>query len=368
MINTYVPYITNKEKQSLSSSLNSSYVSTAGPKINEFEKLFNKIFEFKYSVALNSGTSALHLALLASGVQKDDLVITPSYSFAATANAITYTGAAPWFFDCDKNFILDIKKVEETLLKKTKFQSNCLIEKSSGKIIRAIVPVQTFGKKMQFSEYEKFAKKYKLKIIFDSAACHDPKIFNLKKTNNSIFCFSFNGNKTITTGAGGILATNSSKLSNKVRIYSTVGKKKSNYDYQLIGYNYKMTNLQASMGISQLKNLKNILNKKKRIFEYYDKKIKQSLIYLKIYDKSYINWVFVLKLKNSKIFKNIKKKFNSSNIQLNYFWKPLHLQKPYKNFKKDNLSFSNKLWKKILILPSHPGITKKDQNKILRIL
>ena len=91
MINTYVPYITNKEKQSLSSSLNSSYVSTAGPKINEFEKLFNKIFKFKYSVALNSGTSALHLALLASGVQKDDLVITPSYSFAATANAITYT-------------------------------------------------------------------------------------------------------------------------------------------------------------------------------------------------------------------------------------------------------------------------------------
>ena len=126
MINTYVPYITNKEKQSLSSSLNSSYVSTAGPKINEFEKLFNKIFKFKYSVALNSGTSALHLALLASGVQKDDLVITPSYSFAATANAITYTGAAPWFFDCDKNFILDIKKVEEALLKTTKFQSKCL--------------------------------------------------------------------------------------------------------------------------------------------------------------------------------------------------------------------------------------------------
>ena len=368
MINTYIPYISKSERKLLNSCLNSTFISTAGPRIEQFENLFIKIFKFKYAVAVNSGTSALHLALLTSGIKKDDIVITPSYTFAATANAITYTGATPWFIDCDKKLILDISKVDKILKEKTIKKSNHLIDKSSGKIIRAILPVQTFGKSIEFLEYVKLAKKYNLKIIFDSAASHDPKIFNFKKSPNSIFCFSFNGNKTITTGAGGILATNSKKLASIARIYSTVGKKKSNYDYQKIGYNYKMPNIQASMGISQLKKLRKIINKKKLIFKYYNSNIKENSKYLKIYDKKFVNWVFALELKNSKIFKSLKKKFDLNKIQANFFWKPLHLQTPYKNFKKSNLSYSNKIWKKIFILPSHPGITKRDQKKICKIL
>ena len=118
MIHTYIPYISKIDKKNISNCLNSNFVSTAGPKINDFEKAFCKIFNFNNAVAVNSGTSALHLALLCSGVQKDEFVIVPSYTFAATANAINYVGAKPWFFDCDNDLILDLKKLEKILKKK----------------------------------------------------------------------------------------------------------------------------------------------------------------------------------------------------------------------------------------------------------
>ena len=368
MINTYIPYLTNKEKKYLNDCLRSNFVSTAGPKVSEFENLFSKKFKFKQSVAVNSGTSSIHLALLTLGIGSNDLVIVPTFTFAATANAISYTNAKPWFFDCDKDLTLDINKLELSLKKNTKLVSRKLIEKSSGRVIKAIIPVLTMGKKINFSKFEKLADKYFLKIIYDSAACHDPKIMNFKKNNKSIFCFSFNGNKTITTGAGGIMATNSILLADRARLFSTVGKKKTNYDYEVIGYNYKMTNIQASLGISQLANLNNILNKKKNIFDFYKSNLNNLKKYEIVCDKEHINWVFAIVLKNSKDFKIIKEKLNEFKIQIDYFWKPLHLQKPYKQFMCDNLHQSEKLWKRIVILPSHPSITKKNQEKVCNII
>lgn len=368
MINTYIPYLKKDEKKNLINCLSSSFVSTAGPKVPEFENLFSKKYKFKYSVAVNSGTSAIHLALLSSGIGYNDLVILPSYTFAATANAIRYTNASPWFFDCDKDLILNLDKLEISLKKQTKLKAGKLIEKSSGKIIKAIIPVLTMGKEINFLKFEKIAKKYSLKIIYDSAACHDPQIMNFKKIKKSIYCFSFNGNKTLTTGAGGIMATNSKVIADKARLYSAVGKKKSNYDYEVIGYNYKMTNIQASLGLSQLDNLNNILSKKKDIYNFYKTNLKSYKNYQIIHDNKNINWVFALILKNLKHFKIIKKNFDKEKIQLDYFWKPLHLQKPYKKFRSDNLKFCVEIWKKIIILPSHPSITKVDQKKICKII
>ena len=230
------------------------------------------------------------------------------------------------------------------------------------------MPVLTMGQEINFRKYEKFAKEKNLKVIFDAAACHNPKIIQKKALSNSIYCFSFNGNKTLTTGAGGILATNSKSLANKARILSNVGKIKGNYDYQDIGYNYKMTNMQANLGLSQLKNLNKILKKKKIIFDYYEKKLKNNSNFFIIHDKDHINWVFALILKRQNQFKIIKRIFNNNNIQLDYFWKPLHLQNPYKKFKKSKLANSEIVWKKVIVLPSHPGVNKTNQNKICKIL
>mgnify|MGYP001220915889 CR=1 FL=1 len=368
MINTYIPYFKKKDQNILKQCLKTNFVSTAGPLVKKFQENFNKKYNFKYSVAVNSGTSALHLGLKAIGVNSGDSVILPSYTFAATANAIIYNNAYPWFFDCDRNFNLSIDKIEKSLKSKTYFKNKNLVLKKNNSIVRAIMPVSTFGKKLEFSKLIKFSEKYNLKILFDTAACHDPKIFNFKKNNKIHFCFSFNGNKTLTSGAGGIFASNSKKTIDRVKTLANVGKKFSKYDYEEIGFNYKMTNIQASLGLAQLDNLNNILLIKKKIFQNYHENLKNLKKFRCFYDPNYQNWVFVLIANSYKKFKSIQKLFQNSKIQLDFFWKPLHLQKPYKKFLHENLEFTEFIWNKVLVLPSHPGVKKKDQEKIINIL
>ena len=326
MINTYVPYLKGKEKKLVNDCIEKNFVSSSGNLISIFEKKFCKTYNFKYAVALNSGTSALHLGLKSIGVKKNDIVIVPSYTFAATANAIIYNNAEPWFFDCNFNLDLSLTLIEKEIKKKTFVKKNLLRLKSSNKIIRAIVPVSTFGKKLDFIKYNNFAKKYKLNILYDTAACHDPKIFNFSKSNSMNFCFSFNGNKTLTTGAGGIFASNSKSAIEKVRINASVGKKYGKYDYHLVGFNYKMTNIQAAFGIAQLDILKKILKKKRKIFAYYFNFLKKDK-YKLIYDSKVVNWVFVLVAKSSKEYDEIKKYFNKSKIQIKLFLETITLTK-----------------------------------------
>ncbi len=368
MINTYIPYFRKKDQNILRQCLKTNFVSTAGPLVKRFEDEFSKKYNFKYCTAVNSGTSALHLGLKAIGVEKGDSVILPSYTFAATANAIIYNNANPWFFDCDENFNLPIDKIEKILRSKTYLKKKNLVLKKNNSIVRAIIPVSTFGKKLEFNKLMRFSQKYNLKVLFDTAACHDPKIFNFPKNNRMHFCFSFNGNKTLTTGAGGMFASNSKNIINKVKTLANVGKKMGKYDYEDVGFNYKMTNIQASLGLSQLDNLTNILSIKKKFFRNYYDKLKNLRNTRCFFDPKNQNWVFVLIVKSYNNFKSIQTLFRKSKIQLDFFWKPLHLQKPYKNFTREKLKFTELIWKRVIILPSHPGVTKNDQKKITKLL
>ena len=368
MINTYIPYFTKKDQNILRQCLKTNFVSTVGPLVKKFEDSFCKKYNFKYCTAVNSGTSALHLGLKAAGVKNGDSVILPSYTFAATANAIIYNNAYPWFFDCDENFNLSIDKIEQILKSKTYFKRKNLVLKKNNSIVRAIVPVSTFGKKLEFNKLLRFSEKYNLKILFDTAACHDPKIFNFPKNNKMHFCFSFNGNKTLTTGAGGIFASNSKRMIHKVKMLANVGKRGSKYDYEEVGFNFKMTNVQASLGLSQLNNLANILLIKKKIFKNYYEKLKNLKNIRFFYDPKNQNWVFALVVNSYNKFKSTQNLFRKSKIQLDFFWKPLHLQKPYKNFIREKLKFTESIWNRIIILPSHPGLNKNDQKKIIKIL
>ena len=165
-----------------------------------------------------------------------------------------------------------------------------------------------------------------------------------------------------------MFSTNSLKLANKVKILSSVGKKINQYDYHEIGYNYKMSNLQASLGLSQLNKLEIIKKHKKRIFNYYQNNLKLVKQYKLFTNKKFVTWVFAMLVRNTKQFKKIKNIFNKHKIQLDHFWKPLHLQKPYKKFYKESLSICEKKWDKVLILPSHPNVKNKDLKKICYLL
>lgn len=368
MINTYIPFMGVEEKKNLKKCFKNNFFSTAGPLINDFEKDFSKKFKFKESVALNSGTSSLHLGLEAIGVKKGDLVIVPSYTFAATVNAIIYCNAEPWFFDINDKFELDLKLVQNEINSKTSKINNLFRHNVLKKNIKAILPVSSFGKKIDFKKYTDFAKKNNLKVLFDVAAAHNPKIFNFKKEKNMNFSFSFNGNKTLTSGSGGIFSTNSKSVISSVRTLANVGKGQSNYDIQKVGYNYKMSNIQAALALAQLQKLEKILRLKKKIFENYEKGLKTNFNIKIFHDQKFLNWVFVIILKNNDHFIKLKKLFNNNGVQLNYFWKPLHTQKPYKNFIRTKMIYTNKIWNKVVILPSHPGVNKMQQNKIIDLI
>ena len=318
-------------------------------------KVFQKKYRFENCLALNS-EHLLHVALKSIGVKEGDTVIMPSYTFAATANAVIYIKAQPWFFDCDENFNLSIENIEKILESETAIRKNNLILKKNNSIVRAIIPVSTFGKKLEFFKLFKLGKKYKLKVLFDTAACHDPKIFNFKKKIDMNFCFSFNGNKTITTGAGGIFASNSKNIIEKARTLANVGKKIKKYDYDEIGFNYKMTNIQAALGICQLSNLGKILILKKKIFNFYYENLKKFVDTKLVYDKQNQNWVFVIKAKSITKFKEIQKLFHKSKIQLDFLETPSSSKTLYKIYERrvktnriyleQNYSFTFASWDK----------------------
>ena len=368
MINTYVPFLGKEEKKNINNCFKTNFFSTAGPLVQKFENNFSKIYKFRNSVALNSGTSSLHLGLKSLGVKKGDLVIVPSYTFAATVNAIIYCNAQPWFFDINDQFEIDLTLLNKEIQKSTVRSKKTIRHKFTRQAVKAIIPVSSFGKKIDFNKYLLFAKKNKMKVLFDVAASHDPKIFKFKKDPNMHFCFSFNGNKTLTAGSGGVFSSNSTSIAKRVKILANVGKSVSNYDYVDVGYNYRMSNIQAAIVLAQLKNLKKILRLKKKLFQNYKKKLKLSKKTKVIENTSCVNWVFFLILENKKKFLSLKKKLNKNKIQLNYFWKPLHNQKPYKSFLKTKMSFSSFIWDKIAILPSHPGVKDNQQIKIVKLV
>jgi perosamine synthetase len=358
------PDLSKTTKKHIINTIESNFVSSVGPNVGSFENTIKKIYKYKYVLAVNSGTSALHIALLAHSVKKNDLVIIPSYTFAATANSILYCGAEPWFFDiCPDNMMIDVDKIEKILSKKTILINNITYHKKTKKRVAAIIPVFSFGQAPDISILKKIKKKYNIDIILDSAAGH---FADFKQEVISKFNFasiiSFNGNKSITTGSGGVFMTNNKLIFNKAKLLINIGRY-AKYKYQLIGYNYKMNNLQASLGISQYKNFEYFKKKKKEIFYLYSLFLKKNIVFELPHLKKYQNsalWLFYLKFNNVPMLEKIKNYLRKKKIFVDKFWVPLTLQPIYKKYIKENLKNTINEYSKILILPSSTFLKKKQ--------
>ena len=369
MINLSIPFLKGNEKKYLENCIKTNFVSTVGKYVNEFEALFKKIYGFKYATAVNSGTSALHLALKSIGVKKNTLVIMPSYTFAATANAAIYCNADPWFFDIDQTLNLDLDLLENTLKIKTYVKQNKLYHKKSHQRVSALVFVLVLGQVPDLEKLKKISVKFKCPLIIDSAAAH---FSSYKKNNISKYnlncCYSFNGNKSLTTGSGGIFATNNKNISQKFKNFANICKNKNGYGYNDVGYNYKMSNLNAAVGLAQLEAFYKIKKIKKKIYHSYDSLFKNLIKFKKINsnpNNDFVTWVYGLK---TNFYKKTFSELRKNKIFIKHFWKPLHLQKPYKNFKKEKLNFTNKIWEKILVLPSSSNISDKDLFHTIKFL
>ena len=265
------PHIDNKDYNYLKKVMKSSWISTSSSYVNRFEKKISKISGTKYAVATNSGTSAIHLALMAMGVNENCEVIVPSITFIATANPILYLKAKPIIIDVDEKYNLKIEDVLKFIKEKTIFRDNVTINKKTKKILKVIIVAHMWGRPCDFLKIKKVCKKRNIYILEDAAEALGSyiKSQNSKKyyhcgSIGDVGCLSFNANKIITTGSGGALITNNKNIFKKSEYLASQAKDDSfNYIHNECGYNYKMNGLNASLGLTQISKLRIKLPKEK---------------------------------------------------------------------------------------------------------
>lgn len=379
-IDLHIPYLGKKEIKYLIQAINKNEL-TFGKNLNKFKKKILNFTKSKYAASVNSGTSAIFLSLKAIGVKANDEVIVPSLTFVATINSIIYANAAPIFIDVDKYCNIDVNKVIEFLQKHTFQKKGYTFNKKTKKKISCLIIVNTFGNMANISnKLVKLCKEKKIKILEDAAESFGSyyKADNSTKkhsgTLGDIGCFSFNGNKIITSAGGGVVVSNKREYIKKINYLANQAKENSiEFIHNEIGYNHRLSNIHASIGLAQIENIKYILEKKKRIHGFYLNDIKEinGLEMLVSPDYSISNyWLNIIKInKNYKYTKNILlKKLNKLNIQARPIWIPNHLQKPYLKFQKFKIRMTNIIYKNYLCLPSSPGLKKEQINSITKAL
>jgi len=354
MIPLYKPLISKNEIKNVNACLKSSWISSKGIYIKKFEKKFSSFTKIKHSISVSNGTCAIHLALVALGVKKNDEVIVPSFTYIATVNPILYTGAKPIFIDSNvENFQLNLKEIKKKITKKTK----------------AIICPHLYGNMPNMSELYKIIKEKKIFLIEDCAEAIGS-YFRSKHAGNfgDIATFSFYGNKTISTGEGGMVCTNNNSLAKKVYKLKTQGlaSEEKPYYHDILGFNYRMTNICAAIGYSQMLNIDKILNKKKNIFKKYEYGFKNNKNIFILKNSQYVKssyWLVVIlikkKIKREKLVNFLKK--NKIDTRTTFF--QVHKMPMYS--KKLKLKYGEKLSTNGLCLPSFPQLKDKEIKYII---
>lgn len=371
------PYFDKEEEIALSAVIRSKWV-MQGRRVAEFEEKFADYIGSRYAIAVSSGTAALHLSLLAIGITEGDEVIVPSLSFIATANAIVYCGASPIFIDIDlRTYNISPEKIEGYI-------SNAIKKKNSR--VKAIMPVHQLGMPADMDNIMAIAKKYNLPVIED-AACALGSEYKGRKVGNigEIGCFSFHPRKIITTGEGGMITTNNKEVAEKVRLLRNHGmtiptdkRRKASVkkeDYPVIGYNYRMTDLQGAIGVAQMKKLKHILNKRRIIAKRYDTLLEKIEWLERPYVPNYAatnyqSYIIRLKEYNYKIRDYLISRLNNAGISCKHGVQAIHLEKCYKGKYKrgDVLVNTERACDTTILLPLYHELKAREQDKVVENL
>ncbi len=376
-----IPNISGNEGKYVKECIDTEWVSSAGKYVNLFEEKISNYTKSKYAIACVNGTSALQVSLILGNIQSGDEIIMPTLTFIASVNSAAYNQLSPIFMDCDDYYNIDIEKTIEFINKETVFKNGFTINKTTKKKIAAIMPVHVWGNAALLKELVPICKDRNIIIVED--ASESLGTFYSSKSNKKIHtgtvgdfgCISFNGNKIITTGGGGVILTKNKKLADRARYLTTQAKDDPvKYIHNNIGYNFRLTNVQAAIGVAQLEQLPHFLNKKKTIFNHYVDQINkiEGLGIAPVPSYSLNNhWMNVLQIEKDVYGKNSEELMlylKKMGIETRPVWTLNHKQKPYKKFQKYNIDKANKLYKKSLCLPSSTNLKADDIQKIIECL
>ena len=378
MINLSVPNLSMDILDNLKECLESGWVSTGGRFIPEFETKVKNYMKTKFAAGVQSGTAGLHMSLQVLGVQRDEEVFVPTLTFIAAVNPTTYLGASPIFIDCDDSLCMDPIKLEKFCSEECDFKEGVLVNKKTNKKIRALVIVHVFGNMADMEKIMDIAKKYNLKVLEDATEAlgtyYTEGRYKGKYagTIGDIGVLSFNANKIITTGGGGMVVGDNEELVEKVRFLSSQAKKDTLYFiHDEIGYNYRMLNLQAALGTSQIDQLESFIETKIKNYEIYKEELEkiEGLEILPFVEGIRANhWFYSLKIDKKKYGigrDELLQKLVDAGIQTRPIWGLIHQQKPYSACQSYEIEKALYYYDRILNLPCSSNLTEKEVYQVI---
>ena len=378
MINLSVPNLSMDILDNLKECLESGWVSTGGRFIPEFETKVKNYMKTKFAAGVQSGTAGLHMSLQVLGVQRDEEVFVPTLTFIAAVNPTTYLGASPIFIDCDDSLCMDPIKLEKFCSEECDFKEGVLVNKKTNKKIRALVIVHVFGNMADMEKIMDIAKRYNLKVLEDATEAlgtyYTEGRYKGKYagTIGDIGVLSFNANKIITTGGGGMVVGDNEELVEKVRFLSSQAKKDTLYFiHDEIGYNYRMLNLQAALGTSQIDQLESFIETKIKNYEIYKEELEkiEGLEILPFVEGIRANhWFYSLKIDKEKYGigrDELLQKLVDAGIQTRPIWGLIHQQKPYSGCQSYEIEKALYYYDRILNLPCSSSLTEKEVYQVI---
>jgi perosamine synthetase len=366
------PNISGNEWKYVKECLDTAWVSSVGAYVNQFEEMMADYTGCKYAVATSSGTTALHISLLLAGVARNDYVIVPNITFVASLNSVAYTGAFPLLIDVDeKTWQMDLELLESFLNLHTVVENNQCVYVKDKRVIRAIMPVHVLGNMVDMDRLIAMAEKYKLEIVEDATEALGS---YYKGKHSGSFgltgCFSFNGNKIITTGGGGMIVTNDEQIAKKAKHLTTQAKSDPfEYMHDEIGYNYRLVNILAAIGVAQMEQLPGFIERKKEIDRLYRQGLTGTgdIVFQKVEAQIDPNcWLFTFKTKKQK---GLLQTLNKNGLQSRPFWVPMN---QLTMFEKEqyitNSDRSNLIYHDCLSIPCSTGIGNHEIEHVLDVI
>jgi perosamine synthetase len=358
------PNMGGNELKYVTECITTGWVSSVGSYVDQFEKMTAEYAGTKYAVATSSGTTALHICLVMMGVNNDDYVLVPNITFIATCNAIKYTGAHPIFIDTDAgDWQMDLNILQQFLTNETEQRNGVCYHKKNGKRIPVIMPVHVLGNICNMDSLLALAKQHNLTVIEDSTEALGSYYKGKHAGSFGLLgTFSYNGNKIITTGGGGMIVTNDEVLAKKAKHLTTQAKSDPfEYMHDEIGYNYRLVNVAAAMGVAQMEQLPSFIKRKHEIINFYKNELEGvgDIKFQQVSDAVNANWwlptIFTSKQKE------VLKALNDSKMQSRPFWVPMNQLPMFKNdiFINDN-NVADVVYKNCLSIPCSTNITNAE--------
>lgn len=369
-----VPEIQGNEWVYIKECLDTTWVSSVGPYVDRFERMVADYVGTKYAVATVNGTAALHVALLVAGVQPDDEVLVPTLTFIAPANAVRYAGAWPVFVDAEPTYWqMDPEKVATFLEQECRWRDGALHNTTTGRRIKAILPVHILGHPVDMDPILEIARKYSLTVVEDATESLGARYKGRTVGHlGDIACFSFNGNKIITTGGGGMIVTDNEDWARRTKHLTTQAKDDPvEYVHDEIGYNYRLSNIQAAMGVAQMEQIEKHIQTKRSIADRYTAGLADVPGMNPMCEAPWafsIFWMYTVLVDETQYgmdSRALLRHLDEIGIQTRPLWQPIHLSKAHSDLQAYDCHVAERLNRDALSLPCSVGLREADQDRAI---